>query len=157
MSDNVTLVGRAVAGNITGWGGQDVRLLDLFNKGGDTVRGFAPGGIGPRDTASANQDSLGGTNYVAASAEARFGLPFIPDNIGLKGAVFTDAGSLFGVNRTAAGLPGVAGGAASMRASVGAGLIWDSPLGPLGVNYAIPLAKQSFDKVQPLSFGIVGY
>ncbi len=157
LSDNVTLVGRAVAGNITGWGGQDVRLLDLFNKGGETVRGFAQGGIGPRDLASANQDALGGTSYVAASAEARFSLPFVPDNIGLKGAVFTDAGSLFGVNKTAAGLPGVAGGSAAMRASVGAGLIWDSPLGALGVNYAVPVAKQSFDKVQPLSFGLVGY
>ena len=72
-------------------------------------------------------------------------------------AVFTDAGSLFGVNKTAAGLPGVAGGSAAMRVSVGAGLIWDSPLGALGVNYAVPVAKQSFDKVQPLSFGLVGY
>ncbi len=157
LSDNVTLVGRAVAGNISGWGGQDVRLLDLFNKGGETIRGFAPGGIGPRDLASANQDALGGTSYVAASAEARFQLPFVPDHIGLKGAIFTDAGSLFGVNKTAAGLPGVAGGSATMRASVGAGLIWDSPLGALGVNYAVPVAKQPFDKVQPLSFGLVGY
>lgn len=157
LSDNVTLVGRAVAGNIAGWGGEDVRLLDLFNKGGETVRGFAPGGIGPRDLASANQDALGGTSFIAASAEARFALPFVPGNIGLKGAVFTDAGSLFGVNKTAAALPGVAGASATMRASVGAGLIWDSPLGALGVNYAVPIASQPFDKTQPLSFGLVGY
>ena len=157
LSDSVTLVGRAVAGTINGWGGQDVRLLDTFNKGGETVRGFAPGGIGPRDLASANQDSLGGTSYVAASAEARFALPFVPDSVGLKGAVFADSGSLFGVNKTAAALPGLAGAAATPRVSVGAGLIWDSPLGALGVNYGVPLVKQPFDKVQPLSFGLVGY
>ena len=54
VSDNVTLVTRATGGNITGWGGDDVRLLDMFYLGGETVRGFAPSGIGPRDTSSAN-------------------------------------------------------------------------------------------------------
>jgi outer membrane protein insertion porin family len=157
LSDSVTLVGRATAGNISGWGGQDVRLLDLFQKGGDAVRGFAPGGIGPRDTASANQDALGGKSYVAATAEARFALPFVPDEIGLKGAVFTDAGSLFGTTKAANALPGVVGGTAAARVSVGAGLIWDSPVGSLGVTYAVPVAKQPFDKLQPLSFGVMPY
>jgi outer membrane protein insertion porin family len=157
LSDSVTLVGRATAGNISGWGGQDVRLLDLFQKGGESVRGFAPGGIGPRDTASANQDSLGGKSYVAATAEARFALPFVPDDIGLKGAVFTDAGSLFGTTKTANALPGVVGAAPAARVSVGAGLIWDSPVGSLGVTYAVPVSKQPFDKLQPLSFGVMPY
>lgn len=157
ITDQITLVGRATAGNITGWGGQDVRLLDMFNKGGETVRGFAAGGIGPRDLLSANQDALGGTSYVSTSAEARFALPFVPDSVGLKGAVFADAGSLFGTSKSAAGLPGIAGANAQMRASVGTGLIWDSPLGPLGVTYAVPLLKQPFDKTQPLNFGLVGY
>lgn len=157
LSDQVTLVGRAAGGNIGGWGGQDVRLLDSFYKGGDIVRGFATSGIGPRDMGSANQDALGGKSFVSATAEARFSIPLIPDEIGLKGAVFTDAGSLFGVNKTAAGLPGLAGANPAARVSVGAGLIWDSPVGALGVNYAVPLAKQPFDKVQPLSFGVVPY
>ncbi len=157
LSDSVTLVGRATAGNITGWGGQDVRLLDLFQKGGETVRGFAPGGIGPRDTQSAHQDALGGKSFVAATAEARFPVPFVPDEIGLKAAVFTDAGSLFGTTATANALPGVVGGAPAARVSVGAGLIWDSPVGSLGVSYAVPVSKQPFDKLQPLSFGVMPY
>jgi outer membrane protein insertion porin family len=154
---DVTLIARATGGVIGGWGGEDVRLLDLFYKGGDMVRGFAPGGIGPRDTLSANQDALGGKTYVSTTAEARLPLPFVPDDMGLKGAVFADAGSLFGASKTAAALPGVTGSAPALRASVGAGLVWDSPLGPLRADYAIPLAKQTFDKSQPWSFGLAAY
>lgn len=153
----VTLIGRASAGAIGGWGGDDVRLLDLFYKGGETVRGFASGGIGPRDTASANRDALGGKYYAATTAEARMPLPFVPDDAGLKFAAFADAGSLFGATETAAALPGVKGSAPALRASAGAGLVWDSPIGPLRADYAIPLAKQAFDKMQPWSFGLAAY
>ena len=52
---------------------------------------------------------------------------------------------------------GVVGTTAALRASVGVGLIWDSPLGPLRVDYARPLAKQAFDKTRPLSFGLVPF
>ena len=40
MTEKITFVGRAIGGHIQGWGGQDVRLLDLFYKGGETIRGF---------------------------------------------------------------------------------------------------------------------
>lgn len=157
LSDKVTLVGRVAAGNVTGWGGQEVRLLDQFYKGGETVRGFAASGIGPRDLLSANQDALGGQNYITTTAEARFALPFLPDDVPLRGSVFADAGTLFGVNKTAAALPGLAGSKPAARVSVGTGLVWDSPLGPLGVSYATPLVKQPFDKTQPLSFGVMPF
>ncbi len=157
VADNVTFVARAAAGNISGWGGQDVRLLDMFNMGGETVRGFAPAGIGPRDTLSTNRDALGGTNYFSTTAEMRFGLPLVPDGIGLRGAIFADAGSLFGTSANVSRLPGIAGTASSLRASVGAGLIWDSPVGPLRADYAFPLAKQAFDKTRSWGFGIATY
>ena len=157
VSDSVTLFGRATGGVITGWGGQDVRLLDLFTKGGETVRGFAPAGFGPRDLASANHDALGGRMFAATTAEAQFDLPGVPKDFGLRGAVFADAGSLWGVNRTAAALPGLAGSTPTLRASAGVGLTWDSPLGPLRADYAIPLAKQAYDKTQPFSFGMAPF
>lgn len=157
VSNSVTLVTRATAGNISGWGGDDVRLLDMFYLGGETVRGFAPSGIGPRDISSANRDALGGENYLAGTTEARFALPLIPDDIGLRGAVFADTGTLFGTSASAAKSPGVIGTAASLRASVGAGLIWDSPIGALRADYAFPLAKQSYDKTQPFSFGLATF
>ena len=46
------------------------------------------------------------------------------------------------------------GNDASLRASVGIGLIWASPFGPLRVDYAWPVAKEDFDRVQNLKFGI---
>jgi outer membrane protein insertion porin family len=157
VSDQVTAVGRTTGGVIAGWGGQDVRLLDLFYRGGESVRGFAVAGIGPRDTLSANQDALGGRMYFATTAELLFQLPGVPQDIGLRGAVFADAGSLWGVNSTAASLPGLAGSALAPRASVGMGLAWDSPLGALRVDYAYPIVKQPYDKTQALSFGLMPF
>jgi outer membrane protein insertion porin family len=157
VSDDVTAVGRAVGGTITGWGGQDVKLLDLFYKGSETVRGFAPAGIGPRDTASLNQDALGGRMFYGTTAELLFQIPGVPQDLGLRGAVFADAGSLWNVNRTAAALPGLAGNTPALRASAGVGLAWDSPLGALRVDYAYPLVKQPYDKTQALSFGLMPF
>ena len=154
VSDAVTLAGRATGGVIGGWGGQDVRLLDLFYRGSETVRGFAFSGIGPRDTLSANQDALGGRMYFATSAEVLFQIPGVPQDFGLRGAVFADAGSLWGVNKTAAALPGLAGDTLAPRASVGMGLAWDSPLGALRADYAFPIVKQPYDKTQAFSFGL---
>jgi outer membrane protein insertion porin family len=154
VSENVTAMARATGGIITGWGGQDVRLLDLFYRGGETVRGFATAGIGPRDTRSVNQDALGGRIYYGTTAELMFAIPGVPEDIGLRGAVFADAGSLWSTNSTAAALPGLAGNTPALRASVGVGLAWDSPLGNLRVDYAFPVLKESYDKTQALSFGL---
>ena len=49
ITNKITLVGRAQGGSVTGWGGEDVRLTDLFFKGGETIRGFERAGYGPRD------------------------------------------------------------------------------------------------------------
>lgn len=157
VADGVTVMGRVQGGQITGWGGQDVRLLDLFQKGGETVRGFATGGIGPRDTLSANLDALGGRFFVASTAEAMFEIPGVSKETGLRAGVFADAGSLWGTTQKAAALPGIAGSAPALRASAGIGLAWDSPLGPLRVDYAIPLVKQPYDKTQAFSFGLAPY
>ncbi len=58
LAEKVTFVGRAMGGHILGWGGEDVRLLDLYYKGGETIRGFNSLGIGPRDLLTG--DALGG-------------------------------------------------------------------------------------------------
>jgi outer membrane protein insertion porin family len=157
VSDEITAVGRATGGVITGWGGQDVRLLDLFYKGGETIRGFATAGYGPRDTLSANRDALGGRMFYATTAELLFPIPGVPQDLGLRGAVFMDAGSLWGFNNTAAKQPGAVGGTPALRASVGVGIAWDSPIGALRADYAFPIAKQPFDKTQAFSFGLMPF
>ena len=87
-------------------------------------------------------DQLGGTTYFNASAEAQFPLPVVPESFGLRGAVFADAATLYG-NKIRA-CPASTSSATGMewRASVGAGLIWASPFGPLRVDYAVPVMKE---------------
>jgi len=157
VNDSITLAGRVRGGIIEGWGGQDVRLLDLFYKGGDLVRGFATAGIGPRDTLSTNKDALGGKMYIGTTAETLFDLPGVPKDLGVRASVFADAGSLWGTNTTGTAVPSLAGNTPTARASVGAGIVWDSPLGPLRADYAIPLVSQPFDKLQAFSFGMGGF
>lgn len=154
MADNIVLAGHMAGGFITGYGGQDVRLLDLFYRGGETVRGFAASGIGPRDSLSANQDALGGKAYYVTSAEARVGLPYVPESMGLSGLAFADAGSLFGANATAQKLTGLTGNSAAPRISTGVGLSWASPIGPLQATYGFVLSLQPGDKTQPFNFGL---
>nr|WP_245413971.1 outer membrane protein assembly factor BamA [Fulvimarina endophytica] len=127
--------------------GDDLRVFDNFFKGKDLVRGFESKGIGPRQ----NGVSIGGTQYAGAQAEATFPLPAVSRDLGFRGAVFADAGTLWGSDF--GGAPNVVGTDAALRASIGVGLIWDSPFGPLRVNYAEPLAKESYDETEAFSFG----
>lgn len=157
ITDKITFVGRAIGGMIQGWGGQDVRLLDSFFKGGETIRGFDISGIGPRDLHSANQDALGGQKYWAATAEVRFPLPYIPEDIGLSGAVFADAGSLWdttgGAKKALINDPGALADDNIIRSSVGGSLMWNSPVGPLRMDFAEVLTKASYDQTQFFRFG----
>jgi outer membrane protein insertion porin family len=153
--------------------GGDLRLVDHYFLGPTLVRGFAPAGIGPRDISSpdASQNALGGTTYLGISAEAQFPIPLIPRDLGLKGAVFADAGTLFGYRGPRAldvngngrfegfGQSCAAYGGFSalnvqpecisvrdrntIRSSIGASILWNSPLGPLRFDYAYALTKDN--------------
>jgi outer membrane protein insertion porin family len=141
-------------GIIWGYGGNEgLRTFDLFKSNDRILRGFEYNGIGPYDAATLEQ--LGGLQYLNASAETQFPLPMIPESLGLRGAVFADAATVWGndLDQSIAGLT-VAGTGMDWRASVGAGLIWSSPFGPLRVDYAYPILKQDTDKTQEFNFGI---
>ena len=87
---------RLQGGYIHGWGSDGLRMLDHFQMGPNLVRGFAPSGIGPRDlTLGTTQDALGGSVYWGASVEFQTPLFFAPKEVGIKLAVFADAGSLW--------------------------------------------------------------
>ena len=160
ITDNITFVSRAIGGYIQGWGGEDVRLIDLFFKGGETVRGFDRAGYGPRDLSTG--DALGGSMYWATTAEIRFPIPFVPDDLGISGAVFADAGSLWNAGGSAEtvleGCTTSSGAAcladsSKIRASVGASLMWASPVGPIRMDFAKVLSQESYDEEQFFRFG----
>ena len=154
-----SLMLRGQAGHITGFGNQEatdpfgnivqlpgLRMLDHFFMGPNLVRGFATSGIGPRDlTAGTNFDALGGTMYWGTTAELQFPIPGVPKELGVRLAVFADAGSLWNYQGPSQlQLQQIFAGQTitpsdndmNVRASVGAGILWDSPFGPLRLDYA---------------------
>jgi len=145
---DVVSVFKLQAGNIAPWGGQQLRMLDNFQMGPNLVRGFSPAGIGPRDlTPGTTHDALGGSLYWGASVEAQTPLYFLPKDVGIKLAVFADAGSLWSYkgptfwNVTGETLQVGLDSPSMIRSSVGVGLLWDSPLGPLRFDLAYPITK----------------
>jgi outer membrane protein insertion porin family len=159
-------------------GSDSLRMLDHFQMGPNLVRGFAPNGIGPRDiNPFGTGDALGGTKYWGASAELQMPFWFLPKEVGLKGSVYADAGGLYDYKGPTSwaqtgevNLPGCAGPTTNpvnpgtclglqydsgntVRTSVGVGLIWASPFGPLRFDYAVPITKGKYDRVQEFKFG----
>lgn len=179
VSDVVSII--HLQGGVLTKVGKDLRMLDHFQMGPNLVRGFAPNGIGPRAiNPFGSMDALGGTKYWGASLELQMPFWFLPKETGLKGAIYADAGGLFdyqgpttwsytGEVTTPANsaciaptvTPSSAGTCTGLvyddsrvvRTSVGVGLIWASPFGPLRFDYAVPLTKGQFDRVQQFKFG----
>lgn len=123
----------------------DLRISNRWFVGGDNLRGFAVGGVGPRDTKT--HDALGGRYYGVSSLELSFPLG-LPQEFQILGKAFTDAGTLWGTEESG---PNVVDDKA-IRASVGVGLQWISPFGPIRVDYAIPVIKKPYDEVQHFRF-----
>jgi outer membrane protein insertion porin family len=181
VADIVSII-HLQGGVMTQVGNNAIRMLDQFQEGPNLVRGFAPNGIGPRDiNPFGTQDALGGTQYWGASLEYQMPFWFLPKEIGLKGAVYADAGwlgnyqgptdwALTGEVNKPGCIPPTNNGSANpaapgtclglqydpgnvVRTSVGVGLIWQSPFGPLRFDYAIPITKGKYDVVQQFKFG----
>jgi outer membrane protein insertion porin family len=81
------------AGYVVGWGGDNVRINDRYFKGGLNFRGFETAGIGPRDTSLGRTDALGGKLYAIGTVELTIPT-FLPEQYGIKAALFTDFGTL---------------------------------------------------------------
>ena len=140
IDEDLVLALRATAGYISGYGDKKVRVNDRFMVGGDDIRGFRTGGIGPRE---ASDDSLGGEWMYAGTAELQFPVG-LPPELGVKGKVFTDLGSAGKIDPTS---PTV-NDTGSLRASIGVGVNWASPFGPVGMDLGVPLLKEDFDKTE---------
>lgn len=161
IADGVTGMVRAQSGYVTPWGGQPLPLMNGFFGGPALVRGFATNGFGPRDlTPGTTMDNVGGNIYWATSAELMSAIPFVPPDAGLKVATFADAGSLWRTG-SAGATPGLSqsltGNSRTIRSSLGVGLVWDSILGPIRVDYAYPTSHASYDVTQRFRFSAGGF
>ena len=131
---NVTLAG----GNIIGLD-QNVRVLNRFFLGGNTFRGFESGGVGPRDAVT--KDSIGGNTYAVLTGEMRFPIG-LPNEFGVLGRAFTQMGTLLDPDVSGRDLQD----SNSLRLSIGVGLSWRSPFGPIRIDMAQAVLKEDFDK-----------
>lgn len=177
ITDDVVGMLKFQGGHMLAYGGDKLRVIDHFYMGPDLVRGFAPSGIGPRDkNGDSDANAVGGTTYFGSTAEVTFPIYGIPREIGLRGAVFADAGSLFGyrgkksfdlnksgeIDCTDSTTPTrfqseclSVRDSSKIRSSVGVGLLWASPLGPIRFDYAYALTKTEGagkDKLQAFRF-----
>ncbi len=143
--DQWTLLLAGTAGHISGTGGHDVKINDRFFIGGRTFRGFNNAGIGPRDINTF--DALGGNTYYVGTTELMFPLG-LPDDLGFRGAVFMDAGSLYGLDSSGSDIVD----SGSIRASYGVGVLWKSPFGPIRLDFAKALVKENYDETEVFRF-----
>jgi outer membrane protein insertion porin family len=129
-------------------------IVDRFFLGGDTLRGFADGGVGPHDVNSG--DSIGGRYEYTQSTELHFPLPVSPD-LGLQGFAFVDVGSLYGTKEisSAAGVLQPIYNNSSPRVGTGVGVSFNTPFGLINLSIAEPVLKQKDDQIQQfrVSFG----
>lgn len=132
-------------GYVFGLADEGVRINNRFFVGGNDLRGFESDGIGPRDRTT--QDALGGNIYYTGSLEFKFPLG-TPQELGLAGFLFSDAGTLYEVDDSGSEIEDDD----SIRASIGAGIGWASPVGPIRIDFAHPVRKNKFDETQSIRF-----
>ena len=144
IANQVVLSASTEVGAIYGIG-DDVDIQDRFFIGGETLRGFATSGIGPRDIVT--DDALGGNLFARGSLE--LSLPIgLPEELGFLGHLFTDVGTLTDIDASGADIVDEA----SPRVSVGVGVSWQSPFGPIRVDVALPVVKEDFDDTESFRF-----
>ena len=123
------------------------RVTDRFFLSSNKMRGFEPGGLGPRECSNklcgtGTNDALGGENYTVLRLEAEF--PFgLPEEYGLSGGIFYDIGNVWSLSKVNDNVLYEAG---SWRHSVGASIFWKTPIGPLRFNFTEALEKELYDK-----------
>jgi outer membrane protein insertion porin family len=127
-----------------GLGGRPFPVFKNFYSGGlGSVRGFEQGTLGPRDVTGA---SIGGPKKITLNAELIAPFPGAGKDKSLRWFAFADVGNVYGEDEKVS--------LQDMRASVGVGLSWISPIGPLNIALARPLRKFPGDRIQRLQFQI---
>ncbi|MEL7454312.1 MAG: outer membrane protein assembly factor BamA, partial [Pseudomonadota bacterium] len=146
LNEEVTLRATLEGGYLSYQDGSS-RVTDRFFLSSRLMRGFNPGGIGPRDEDT--DDALGGNAFAVARLEAEFPLG-LPSEYGISGGVFLDYGSVWEVGET--GTANVLYDEPIGRTIIGASIFWTTPIGPLRFNFTEPLDVQEFDN--PKSFDV---
>ncbi len=123
--------------------GDDIKLSERLYIPGRKLRGFESGKIGPKD----GSDYIGG-NYVS-SINATTTLPILMENVqSVDIVMFADAANIWGVDYDSS-LDN-----SGIRSSIGIGLDWLTPVGPLTFSFAQPITKEPSDIEERFRFNI---
>ncbi|MEM6932594.1 MAG: outer membrane protein assembly factor BamA, partial [Pseudomonadota bacterium] len=131
--------------------GEDSQINDRFFLGGDSFRGFASEGVGPRDIAVGTDDSLGGNYFAIIRAEVSFPLG-LPDELGIFGGAFVDVGSLWSLDNDVVfasdGVTPLTDVQSDFEPRISAGglLFVETPFGPLELSVGFPIVSEDFDE-----------
>ena len=126
---------------------QNIEISDRFFLGGTSFVGFQNAGLGPRDKLT--DDTLGGNIYYTMTPQLQFGLG-LPKELGIKGRVFSTAGTLTSIDTNNSNYYDEG----SIRLTAGAGVLWQSPFGPIRIDYSLPILKETYDKTETFSFNV---
>ncbi|WP_264685516.1 MULTISPECIES: outer membrane protein assembly factor BamA [unclassified Wolbachia] len=143
IDDDITLRFKVAAGHIFSYTDEDLNIGQHFFKGGNEIRGFDLSGIGPR-AEDKNQSSLGGKTYFNLTQQVDFPLSKLYDYAGIKGSLFVDYATLFGLDEKK-GYSGKYYDSKLIRVSPGFGFSMPSPFGRIRLDFGFPLVKEAYD------------
>jgi len=153
FNDEITL--RAtLAGGAVSFSGAGSRATDRWLFDEDIMRGFAADGIGPRElNGSTVNDALGGNYFATAKFEALFPLG-LPEEYGITGGVFYDIGNVWGLDKISSVPADTFYESGSFRHVAGVSIFWETPIGPMRLNWSKALKKEDHDIDQNFEFTI---
>ncbi len=160
LSKQYTLAFNGEVGYAKAFGNKAYPIFKNFYAGGlGSIRGFEQNSLGPRDAIT--QGALGGTKKAIVNVELNTPFPGAGNDRTLRLYGFFDAGNVF-TEPGAGGTDAQRKAQRKIRSSVGLGISWISPLGPLRIAYAVPIRSQKEDtangipedRIQRLQFQI---
>ncbi len=142
FTDDLTMLMKGNVGYAEGFGGVPLPFYKNFYTGGvSSVRGYRTSTIGPKDS---NGDALGGNHLFVANLALLFPMPGTDGDRTLRMAAFLDQGYV-GDDLDIID---------DMRTSIGFGLNWYSPIGPIKLSYGFPLNSRNSDRKERIQFSL---
>ena len=157
-NDDVRLTAILESGALAFEGNKSSRITDRFFMSSRSFRGFAPGGLGPRQKGTGSSsipynDALGGDYYAVARFETQFPLG-LPEEYGIDFGAFFDVGSVWGLDPSLSGATGVLYDSFKTRAVLGVTMFWSTAIGPLRFNWTDAVNKEQYDVEQTFDLTI---
>ncbi|GHM58469.1 MAG: outer membrane protein assembly factor BamA [Candidatus Mesenet longicola] len=154
INDSIVLRFKGSIGYVFSYSDKELKIGQRFFIGMNEIRGFDLAGVGPRAWSSKYQDKLGGDAlggkfYFVGTTQADFPIG-LPEYAGVKGSLFVDYGTLYGLDYKNKDYFSDN----SLRISAGFGFSWNSPFGPMRLDFGFPLAKEPYDLPKVIRFSV---